>query len=182
MNRRRRIKRRPAAYRGRKIQVNFVPVIVIICLSVCAGYLTAKYIVYPILGTEPAGLNMFQGKETNKKDADEQKQEETKAESAIENKSTETSAETTVASTGVIEDQVELAQAPEFAIQFGSYSTKDAAEKSASQLKQSGIKVEVVEKDGTYKVISRLFDTKEKAKAALDEMDASLGAFVTSIP
>ena len=44
MNRRRRIKRRPAVYRGRKIQVNFVPVIVIICLSVCAGYLTAKYL------------------------------------------------------------------------------------------------------------------------------------------
>ena len=65
MNRRRRIKRRPAVYRGRKIQVNFVPVIVIICLSVCAGYLTAKYVVYPILGSEPAGLNIFQEKESN---------------------------------------------------------------------------------------------------------------------
>lgn len=179
MNRRRRIKRRPAVYRGRKIQVNFVPVIVIICLSVCAGYLTAKYVVYPILGSEPAGLNIFQEKESN-----EQKSEETEAEtaeSAAENKSTEASAETTVASAGVIEDQIELTQTPEYAIQFGSYSTKDAAEKSAAQLKQSGIKVEVVEKDGAYKVISKLFDTKEKAKAALNEMDASLGAFVTTI-
>ena len=106
MNRRRRIKRRSAVYRGRKIQVNFVPVIVIICLSVCAGYLTAKYVVYPILGSEPAGLNIFQEKESN-----EQKSEETEAEtteSAAENKSTEASAETTVASAGVIEDQVEL--------------------------------------------------------------------------
>ena len=40
---------------------------------------------------------------------------------------------------------------------------------------------EVVEKDGAYKVISKLFDTKEKAKAVLNEMDASLGAFVTTI-
>ena len=117
-------------------------------------------------------------------ESNEQKSEETEAEtteSAAENKSTEASAETTVASAGVIEDQVELTQTPEYAIQFGSYSTKDAAEKSAAQLKQSGIKVEVVEKDGAYKVISKLFDTKEKAKAVLNEMDASLGAFVTTI-
>lgn len=195
MNRRRKIRRRPSAYRGRKIQVNFAPVIVIICLSVCAGYLTAKYVVYPILGSEPAGLHIFQGNESSEKKSEEKAETEksksvkestassadTTAASEAQTAAAQTTAAQTTAAAGVIEDQVELAQAPQYAIQFGSYSTKAAADKSVAQLKQSGVKAEIVEKDGAYKVISKLFETKDKAKAALSKMDASLGAFVTTV-
>lgn len=187
MNRRRRIRRHPAPYRGKKIQVNFVPVIVIICLSVCAGYLTAKYVVYPVLGYEPAGLQIFQQKDKTS-DPSEDKQEEKQTEKSEDLKETTvkatseaTETETPSASVDVIEDQIQSGKQTGYAIQFGSYSTKEAAENSVSQLKQSGITAEVVEKDGAYKVISRLFDTKDKAKTELKKMDESIGAFVTAI-
>lgn len=185
MNRRRRIRRRPSPYRGKKIQVNFVPVIVIICLSVCAGYLTAKYVVYPVLGYEPAGLQIFEQKDSTKAEK-EQEDAGTKGTGSSE-ETTQTAASAaaeegeSAASAAVIGDQERTQKETGYAIQFGSYSTKAAAEKSVSQLKQSGITAEVVEKDGAYKVISKLFATKDKAKSELKKMDESIGAFVTAI-
>ncbi|MCQ4637355.1 SPOR domain-containing protein [Anaerovorax odorimutans] len=181
MNRRRKIKRRPRGYGGKKIQVNFAPIIVIICLSVCAGYLTAKYVVYPILGYEPAGLSILQKKDGEEKKDETQKTEESSAAAQTETTAAPTAAETTTAPPAVVEDQVDVKQTAGYALQFGSYTTKEAAQKSVKQLKSSGIKAKVVEKDGAYKVIGDLFDTKEKAKAALEKMDESVGAFVTTI-
>lgn len=194
MNRKRRRRRLPA-YGSRKMQVNFVPVLVIICLSVCAGYLTAKYVIYPLLGYEPADLNVLEQlkPETDKKNAAE---ETSKAPAASEKASSEMSSgaavqDTTTVETGttkatavsqtVLEDQAEVKQAAGYALQFGSYSTKAAAKKSLKQLKSSGIEAKIVEKDGAYKIIGKLFDTKEEAKAHLNGLDESAGAFVTTI-
>ncbi len=191
MNRRRRIKRRTPIYGGKKIQVNFAPIVVIICLSICAGYLTAKYVVYPILGYEPAGLSILQ-KET--KDAEQDEKKETAETSQVTTETSapqkETAAEkvattaaTTAASpsTKVVEDQVDVKQTAGYALQFGSYSTKAAAQKSVEQLKSSGIEAKIMEKDGAFKVVGELFQTKEQAKGALNKMDDSVGAFVTTI-
>ena len=191
MNRRRRIKRRTPIYGGKKIQVNFAPIVVIICLSICAGYLTAKYVVYPILGYEPAGLSILQ-KET--KDAEQDEKKETAETSQVTTETSapqkETAAEkvattaaTTAASpsTKVVEDQVDVKQTAGYALQFGSYSTKAAAQKSVEQLKSSGIEAKIMEKDGAFKVVGELFQKKEQAKGALNKMDDSVGAFVTTI-
>ena len=179
MNRRRKIRRRPRAYGGKKIQVNFAPVIVIICLSVCAGYLTAKYVVYPILGYEHTVLNILHNKSTQeKKDETKAKEEST---TAAPTETTAAPTETTAAPTTVVQDKVDVKQTAGYALQFGSYSTKAAAQKSVKQLKSSGINARVLEKDGAYKVVGDLFDTKEKAKAALEKMDESVGAFVTTV-
>ena len=51
-----------------------------------------------------------------------------------------------------------------FAVQFGSFSTKGAAEKAASQLKEKGIAASIWEKDGAYKVLGESFPDKEKAR------------------
>lgn len=181
MNRRRRTRRRPAGYGGKKIQVNFAPIIVIICLSICAGYLTAKYVVYPILGYEPAGLNILQPK-TDKQATKETKETESTASTESTAATTEsTEKPTTTVPTSIIEDKVNVKKTAGYALQFGSYSTKAAADKSLKQLKSSGIKAEIVKKDDSYKVIGQIFDTKAKAKAALAKMDESVGAFVTAV-
>ena len=177
MNPGRKFKRRPIPYGGKKIQVNFAPIIVIICLSICAGYLTARYVVYPILGYEPAGLNIFRETDAgDKKKETARQQQETTAQIQ-----TTAPAPTTAAPTSVVQDQVDVAKATGYALQFGSYTTKAAAEKSVNQLKSSGVKAEIIEKDGAFKVIGPLFDTKEKAKEALQKMDESVGAFVTTV-
>ncbi len=182
MNRRRSIRRRPSIYRGQKMQVNFLPVIVIICLSVCAGYLTAKYVIYPVLGYEPAGLSILKQKQT-----DIEKEETAGSKSGEPTESRKESLEETskvspqTPSDKVIEDKADVRPAAGYAIQFGSYSTREAAEKSAAQLKASGIEVETLEKDGAFKVIGQLFDTKDKAKAELSKIDTAEGAFVTTL-
>jgi cell division protein FtsN len=154
--------------RGKKIQVNFLPIIVIICLSICAGYVTAKYVVYPFLGYEPTGLNLTKPKATQ-------------ATKAPTTKSTQETTTTATKSTDVVDNTANVTRKSGYALQFGSYSTKAAAEKSVADLKTSGIKAEIVQKDGDYKVIGELFDTKQKAKAALAELDASQGAFITTV-
>ena len=50
-----------------------------------------------------------------------------------------------------------------YAVQFGSFSTKQAAESMVSQLKSKNISSYVMEKDEAYKVLGMSFDTKEKA-------------------
>ena len=129
---------------------------------------------YPVLGYEPAGLQIFQQKE-KVSDPSQGKQEEKqtgKSERLKETTEKAVSATTepkaSAASVDVLEDQVQPRKQTGYAIQFGSYSTKQAAENSVSQLKQSGITAEVMEKDGAYKVISRLFDTEAVSYTHLD--------------
>lgn len=182
MNRRRRIRRKPVMRGGKKIQVNFAPIIVIICLSVCAGYLTAKYVVYPILGYEPTGLQIFKDKaEDKKKETKQAKTEPTTAQSETTTAAPATTQTTAPTTSKVVEDKVDVKQTAGYALQFGSYSSKAAAEKSRKQLKNSGINAKIVQKDGAFKVIGELYNTKDKARAALAKMDESVGAFVTTV-
>lgn len=49
-------KRRPRSYRSsqrRSVKPNFIPVILILCLSVGCGYATAKYVVDPVVNYVP---------------------------------------------------------------------------------------------------------------------------------
>ncbi|MCI8645524.1 MAG: SPOR domain-containing protein [Firmicutes bacterium] len=194
MNRKRR--RRPSAYQGRTMQSSIMPVLVIICLSVCAGYLTAKYVVYPLLGYEPAELNVLEqlrpGADSKTEAADKKMESSDPAsvKKSSQTEATETTtmetresgeSETAVPSQKVLEDQAEVKQTAGYALQFGSYSTEAAAKKSLKQLNSSGIKAKIVQKDGAYKIIGKLFDTKEEAKAHLSGLDESIGAFVTTV-
>lgn len=171
--------------------MNFVPILVIICLSVCAGYLTAKYVVYPILGYEPAGLSILKQSETTEKS--KVQSQPSAGETAVSTQAATVQAVTTAPTTApptaettampatVIEDQADVKQVAGYALQFGSYSSKPAAEKSIEQLKASGISAKIMKKDGAYKVIGQLFSTKEEAKAELSKMDEAVGAFVATI-
>lgn len=194
MNRKRR--RRPSAYQGRTMQISIMPVLVIICLSVCAGYLTAKYVVYPLLGYEPAELNVLEQLRPgadSKTEATDKKMESSDPASVKKTSQTEATetttmetresgeSETRLPSQKVLEDQAEVKQTAGYALQFGSYSTEAAAKKSLKQLNSSGIKAKIVQKDGAYKIIGKLFDTKEEAKAHLSGLDESIGAFVTTV-
>lgn len=178
------------------MEMNFLPILVIICLSVCAGYLTAKYVVYPILGYEPAGLSLLKESDITKDAKDtEGSQVQTQSpasgtaastqaatvQGSTAAPATETTAATTVVPATVIEDQADVKQVAGYALQFGSYSSKAAAEKCINQLKESGINARVLKKDGAYKVIGQLFATKDEAKTELGKMDESVGAFVATI-
>ena len=62
-------------------------------------------------------------------------------------------------------------------MQYGCYSGKAAAETAMSSLGISGL--QVVEQNKMYKIIGEIFESKDKAKEALDSAGTD-NAFVTT--
>lgn len=165
MNARKWKSRRRGHYRGTKnIQGKITTVLIVIAVSIFAGYFTATYVIGPLMGLETKStlLNFTQN---------EEKKEETKpTESTTENEE------------NIVENRDEGESLQGYALQYGSFSTKVAAEASAAELERSGIETEIIEKDGAYKVIGTLFDTKAEAKAELEKQEGVIDVFITQFP
>ena len=113
-------------------------------LAVFLGYLTARFVIGPLLGydADESPITLTGGAKSGE-------QEETEAGSTAE---------------------TEEAEAPEggYALQFGVFSTKEAAEKLAGELVAKGIEADVIEDEEMFKVISPLIETKDEALSQLD--------------
>lgn len=131
---RRRVKKR----RGREQnnRMKFCGFLGIIGVAVLLGYLTARFVVGPLIGYD-SGESLTQISENE--------------EEASSSKSNE-------------EEQ------SGYALQFGAFSTKDAAESLAESLKKQGVKTEIKEQDGKFKVLSPIIQSKEEALEALKEL------------
>ncbi|WP_130863808.1 SPOR domain-containing protein [Bacilliculturomica massiliensis] len=69
-----------------------------------------------------------------------------------------------------------------YAVQFGSFSAKESAQQAVSELAAKSITASVVERNGAFKVVGTVFDTKEKAKAEAERLKAiAEDAFVTAL-
>ena len=144
---RRRIKKRKRP--NEKTKMKFTSVLVIMILAVAMGYLTATYIIGPILG-----YNADESPLKVSKEAEESNESNETTELAESTESTE--------SAGTIGEG--------YALQFGAYSTKEAAQKLVDSLTLKGIKAEIVEKDGQFKVISPIIRTKDEALNQLNDI------------
>ena len=120
----------------------------IILLAVVLGFLTARFVIGPIIGynADESPVKLEQKDDKGKK---------TYAELSAQKASLETG----------------QTQRPEewYALQFGAVSPKDAAEKLAEALRLKGIETKIVEIDDVFKVISPMLDDKEAALKALQE-------------
>ncbi|MFQ7473663.1 MAG: SPOR domain-containing protein [Anaerovoracaceae bacterium] len=147
----------------RRVKPNYMPVIIILCLSVGCGYATAKYVVEPVVNYVPQVTEKLSDKqdEKSKKDSsDSSKDKESK----------------------VVEDDVKVESSGKltgYALQFGSYSSKDAAEKAMSALNITGLQVK--EQNSMYKIVGETYKTKDEARSALDKLPEGTKAFVTEI-
>lgn len=141
--RRRRVRKRKRP--GENSRVKFAAFIVIMVLAVFLGYLTARFVIGPLLGYDADESPI-----TLTGDAKSGEQEEAEAGSAAEAEAE--------------------AEAPEggYALQFGVFSTKEAAEKLAGELVAKGIEADVIEDEEMFKVISPLIETKDEALSQLD--------------
>lgn len=139
--RRRRVRKRKRA--GENSRVKFAAFIAIMVLAVFLGYLTARFVIGPLLGydADESPITLTGGAES-----DEQGEAETGSTAGAE------------------------AEAPEggYALQFGVFSTKEAAEKLAGELVAKGIEADVIEDEEMFKVISPLIETKDEALSQLD--------------
>ncbi|MGN0715729.1 MAG: SPOR domain-containing protein [Anaerovoracaceae bacterium] len=132
----------------------------IMVLAVLCGYLTARFIVGPMIGYDadesPARIAGDSGKDSDKES--DKASEKTEAEQAGAAQSAEPDEEDgSVPTEG-------------FALQFGAFSTREAAEKLAASLNSQGISAEIVKADDVFKVISPVVDTKEKALNELESL------------
>lgn len=163
-------KRRSRNYRhpsGRKAKLNFAPVIVILCLSVGCGYATAKYVVDPVVNYVPQLTA-----EKNQKESDAAKETETKQQESGD----------TGGSSAVVEDDVTVKETGEiagYALQFGCYSSKSAAETVMPTLGMSNL--QIIEQNDMYKIVGETYKTKAEAKKALQELPETANAFVATI-
>ena len=120
----------------------------IILLAVVLGFLTARFVIGPIIGynADESPVKLEQKDDKGKKTAAEQTEQKASLETGQN-------------------------QMPEegYALQFGAFSTKDAAENLAEALRLKGIETKIVEIDDVFKVISPMLDDKEAALKALQE-------------
>lgn len=120
----------------------------IILLAVVLGFLTARFVIGPIIGynADESPVKLEQKDDKGKKTDVEQTEQKASLETGQN-------------------------QMPEegYALQFGAFSTKDAAEKLAEALRLKGIETKIVEIDDVFKVISPMLDDKEAALKALQE-------------
>ncbi len=172
-NRRRSVHRRVSGNRRRTPKANFAPVIMILCLSILCGYATARYVVEPVVNYVPQVSEKMSGSRTADKDDAEQK-------TAENVKETENASEAT--DRNVVEDSASVEQKGDikgYALQFGCYSSRAAAETAAGELGESG--TEVTEQNDMYKILGKIYDNKEDARKALDGLDDPSRAFVTPV-
>lgn len=156
-------KRRSRGYRStqkKNGKPNFVPVVVILCLSIGCGYATAKYVVDPVVNYIPQ-LTAGDFRQTEQKESEASKETD---------------------ESRVLEDDVNVEETGEtvgYAVQFGCYSEKESAEKAMAALDMTGL--QIMEQNDMYKIVGEVFETKEKAKEALDSVPDSVKAFVTTL-
>ena len=120
----------------------------IILLAVVLGFLTARFVIGPIIGynADESPVKLEQKDDKGKKTDAEQTEQKASLETG-QNRMPEEG----------------------YALQFGAFSTKDAAEKLAEALRLKGIETKIVEIDDVFKVISPMLDDKEAALKALQE-------------
>ncbi len=186
----------------KKTGVNLFAVIVIIGLAVALGFLTTKYVVYPLILGQEASFDVVLGKIGFGGDKDDDKNSGTESEESNldDSKSTDNSADidnnsganiaipTTEAGISGQEAEGSTGEQPltsGYMIQFGSFSSADAAGELLNELKNSGIDASVIQKDGLFKVVGQIFADKESALGSKASIDALTGAkysdaFVTS--
>lgn len=145
--RRRRVKKRKRP--GEISKVKFIVFIAIMILAVFLGYLTARFVIGPLLGYDadesPIKITGQEGS------SDDEESKETGSESDFD------------------ENQTEEAEEG-YALQFGVFSTKEAAQQLADSLAAKGIEAKVIEDGEMFKVISPVLKTKDEAIQKLDDI------------
>lgn len=155
--------------------VNLLGIVGIMVVAVVCGYMTARFVIAPLLGYDtevlkldfPSNLlDVFHSddKQSGEKDAED-------GSDAGEEQKDETDAEKADAD-------------GEYTLQYGVFSSKSGAEELAGKLKTEDIDTEIIEADDQFKVISTQRGTKKEALALLKDTESSYakGIFITQLP
>jgi len=156
-------RRRMRRYRGMKQNsgVKFLGFIGIMISAVICGYLTARFVVAPLLGYDTEVLKLdFPSKMTAFVEKDNQEQKSS-SEEVVKDEQTDGS----------------------YALQFGVFSSEAGASALVDTLKKKDVVAEVKKIDGQFKVLSETFSSKEEALKALETLKdkQNIDVFITVV-
>lgn len=163
--------------------VKFAGILVIMIAAVICGYLTARFIIAPLLGYDtevlkldfPSRLSGFLDRAGDTQPDDEAGSQEEDSEGGEDSEGSgsddadESGSDADKAASGGSASDTDSG----YALQFGLFTTEDRARELADDLKKDGIDAEIREIDGKYKVTSPLVDTKDEAVKLLKDTDTS---------
>jgi hypothetical protein len=138
---RRKIRKRKAQAENSRMKLTVITGIMF--LAVFLGFLTARFVIGPVIGYNADECEIRLA-DDNGEDSGETNQEQ--------------------------EQEVSTASEKGYALQFGAFSTEDAAEEMSKQLGTKGVETEIVRAGDIYKVIGRISGDREEALSALEEI------------
>jgi len=145
---RRKVRKRKAQAENSRVKLTVFAGIMV--LAVFLGFLTARFVIGPIIGynADESGIRLAEdGGEKNADAADESGD--------------------SPGDSGETED-VSALPSDGYALQFGAFSTEDAARELADSLKEKGIDTKIVEAGDIFKVISPVAGNRDEAITALE--------------
>ena len=163
---RRKVRKRKSSVQNSRMK--FGGFLGIMLLAVFLGYLTAIFVVGPIIGydasespAKAAEESQDGGEESGSgddagADSDEDAGDGSGEASGSGEAETDGDGKEAETSSGNLPTEG-------YALQFGAFSSREAAEELAETLESQGIRTDIVKMDDVYKVISPVVDTKEKA-------------------
>lgn len=176
-NKRRSRSRRSFHQNRRHARSSLAPIVMVLCLSVACGYATAKYVVEPVVNYVP----QISEKISQDDDSDTSGKESVK-DPAAEKSSAENDEKNDEKRETVVEDEAKVEHKGKikgYALQYGCYSSRAAAETAAGTIGKDDI--EVTEQNDMYKVLGKTYDTKDEAKNALNDLADPSEAFVAPV-
>ena len=138
---RRKIKKRRAQTENSRMKLTVITGIMF--LAVLLGFLTARFVIGPIIGYN-ADESEIRLADDNGEDDGKKKQEQ--------------------------ETEVNTTPEKGYALQFGAFSTEEAAKELSKQLESKGVDTDIVRTGDIYKVISQIAGDRETVLSALEDI------------
>ena len=180
--------------------VKFIGILGIMVMAVICGYMTARFIIAPLLGYDTEVLKLdFPSKLTSFLDRGEADESDSGADSDDADSDEADSGDSDEDSGGDDAEESDDENADDadktasgegtaesdsgYALQFGLFTTKDRAQELVDDLDADGVDAQIREIDGKYKVISPLVDTKDEAVEMLKDTktDRVKDVFITVV-
>ena len=138
---RRKIRKRKAQAENSRMKLTVITGIMF--LAVLLGFLTARFVIGPIIGynADESEIRLAEG---NGEDDGKKKQEQ--------------------------ETEVNTTPEKGYALQFGAFSTEEAAKELSKQLESKGVDTDIVRTGDIYKVISQIAGDRETVLSALEDI------------
>lgn len=137
---RRKVRKRKAQAENSRVKLTAFAGIML--LAVFLGFLTARFVIGPVIGynADESEIKIAQDSDT-------------------ENKAEEDD---------TLTEEANTVPAEGFALQFGAFSTEEAARALSDELKSKGIETEIIEAGDIFKVISPVAEDRDEALKALE--------------